>query len=332
MPAYSVCVLSLLLSLPFLATCAHTQPPPEFSEREDRGVVINDAINEASGLAASRTQPGVLWTHNDSGDTTRIFAVGTGGENLGEFYPEGTSATDWEDIALGPGPTEGINYIFVGEIGDNFALRETKTIYRFPEPKVERNGTPGMTSVRGVEAITLRYPDGARDAEALMIDPQTRDIYIVSKREDAVRVYRAPYPQSTTGTTTLEHVATLDSLTLITAGDISADGGEIILKNYLAVYYWHRKPGESVGEAMSRRPTLLPYTPEPQGEAITWDRGGYWTLSEEFQNVPARLYFYPRKKAATIDQGKEPEGSLQLRKSPDLSGVRIGEGLIAERQ
>ncbi|MCB0712442.1 MAG: hypothetical protein KDD67_08950 [Ignavibacteriae bacterium] len=317
-------LLTILFTLPFLATCAHTQPPPEFSEREDRGVVANDAINEASGLAVSRTQPGVLWTHNDSGDTTRIFAVGKSGENLGEFYLEGVGARDWEDIAVGPGPVEGQSYIFVGEIGDNGAVYDTKRIYRFAEPLVSHNGNPVEATVTNVETITYRYPDGPRDAEALFVDPLTRDIYVVSKREESVRIYRAAYPQSTSETITLEHVGTLGSLTLITAGDISPDGGEILLKNYLAVYYWPRKPNETVAEAMKQKPLILPYTPEPQGEAIAWepDGSGYWTVSEEFQEIPARLWFYPRKKTSTIE---EIEGSLYEKRELDLSLVYLEE-------
>ena len=319
-------VFFLLISLPFLATCAHTQPP-EFNEREDYGLVENNAINEASGLAASSLNSGVLWTHNDSGDSTRVFAMTVHGHDLGDFYLEGTSARDWEDIAVGSGPEQGVSYIYVGEIGDNAAVYQTKRIYRVPEPRVDSSVSPTSHSLSGVETITYRYPDGPRDAEALMVDPLTRDLIIVSKREASVRVYRLPYPQATDSTITLEHIATLDSITFITGGDISVDGTEILLKNYAAVYYWGREDkNESIAKLFQRKPSRLPYTPEPQGEAIAWspDGLGYYTVSEESRNIPARIFFYERKNVSAV-QEEEMEGSLYRGGELNLSAVYSSE-------
>lgn len=290
------------LTLMLLASCSQAQPP-QFAERVDLGLVENDVVNEASGIAASRRIPGVLWTHNDSGDSTRIFAMTTSGRNLGEFYLAGTSARDWEEIAVGPGPKEGVSYIYVGEIGDNNAVYETKRIYRVEEPSIDSGAAPASHELQGVETITFRYPDGPRDAEALMVDPITRDIYVVSKREASVRVYRAPWPQSTVETITLEHVSTLEGITLLTAGDISGDGTEILLKNYESVFYWRRSAGTTLADAFRNAPDTLPYVPEPQGEAIAWaaDGSGYFTVSEEPQSIPAHLYFYARRSTSAVD-------------------------------
>jgi hypothetical protein len=125
---------------------------------------------------------------------------------------------------------------------------------------------------------------------------------VISKRETKVRVYRASYPQSTTAPMTLEHVVTLalnerDTMSAwLTGGDISPSGQEILLKSYIGVYYWSRAPGQPVHDALRAAPTLLPYIPEPQGEAVCWkaDGGGYYTVSEERDAIPAHLYFYPR--------------------------------------
>ena len=306
-------ILTALLVFPLLSCTVQAQPP-EFGSRVDRGLVENDEINEASGIAASRRNPGVLWTHNDSGDSTRIFAVGRNGEDLGDFFLSGTSARDWEDIAVGPGPEANISYIYVGEIGDNNAQYPTKRIYRVAEPEVDQNAEPSAHTLEDVETITFAYPDGPRDAEALMVDPVTRDIYIVSKREESVRVYRAAYPQSTTETITLEHVTTLEGLTFITAGDISSDGGNILLKDYQTVFYWERKGGESIAEAFARTPFNPPYTLEPQGEGIAWDadESGYFTLSEEPQGIEAHLYFYPQLNVSSVN-GEKAEGTTEKR-------------------
>jgi len=269
---------------------------PIFGERIDLGLIEFDPINEASGIAASRKSVGVLWTHNDSGDTSRMFALNIRGEHLGIYYLNGVVARDWEDIALGPGPDSNNQYLYIGDIGDNNAVYDIKYIYRVIEPDADTNQIPIDTTIYGIDVITYKYPDGNRDAETIMVDSQTRDIYIISKLESNVNVYRASYPQSTTDTLILEHKATL-GLTGITGGDISPSGREIILKNYSNIFYWYRASGEEVWEALEREPIIVPYIMEPQGEAVCWEPkelGGYYTVSEEIFSIPAHLYFYPR--------------------------------------
>jgi len=269
---------------------------PIFGDRIDLGVIEYTPINEASGIAASRKNPGVLWTHNDSGDPNRVFAFNTHGEHLGVYYIDGAGALDWEDMAVGPGPGSGVQYLYIGDIGDNLSQRELKYIYRVPEPDVDSNQTPIDTTIYGTEIITYKYPDGKRDAETVMVDPLTKDIYVVSKRENNVRVYRAQYPQSITDTLILEHKVTLDS-TQITGGDISPSGLEILIKTYFNIFYWYREPGQELWDALANEPLIVPYVWEPQGEAVGWepkDSAGYYTISEERLGIPAHLYFYPR--------------------------------------
>ena len=278
---------------------------PEFGDRLDLGLINNDSLNEASGLAASRRNPNILWTHNDSGDENRVFAIDANGNHLGTFLIEGTEARDWEDIAVGPGPAEGQQYLYIGDIGDNLSQFDIKYIYRVREPEVNRNQSPVEATLSEVETIAFQFPDGKRDAETLMVDPLTKDIYIVSKRESNVRVYRAPYPQSTTKTITLEYVATLN-LNNVVVGDISPSGNEVVIKTYSAIYYWRKPPGEKCWKMFEKDPVSVPYIPEPQGEAVCWraDGLGYYTLSEEPAGIPSHLYFYPRLNAGSFGQSK----------------------------
>jgi hypothetical protein len=268
---------------------------PEFGARINLGLVEYGGIDEASGIAASRKTDGVVWAHNDSGDLPRIFAIGADGRHLGTFTLNGISARDWEDIAAGPGPVKGEMYLYIGEIGDNGARYNLKHIYRFPEPDIDPDGAPAKKSIGTFDRITYRYPDGNRDAETLMVDPRTSDIYIVSKREDMVRVYRLPYPQATDKTVIPKHVATLD-LTSTNGGDISPDGSEILIKNYTSIFYWKLPESGDLWRAFDTKPHVVPYIPEPQGEGVAWkpDGSGYYTLSEEKSGRPAYLYFYPR--------------------------------------
>ncbi|MGH7492670.1 MAG: hypothetical protein ACREOO_09775 [bacterium] len=300
MISYKRRIALVALGLVLLFALASAQVP-EFGGCLDLGLIELEAISEASGMAASQKNQGVLWVHNDSGDTNRVFAFNASGEHLGIFMISGASARDWEDMALGPGPEEGKDYLYIGDIGDNGGQHDFKYIYRVPEPIVEANQSPVELTLDGAAIITFQYPDGKRDAETLMIDPRTNDLYVVSKREANVRVYRATFPQSTSETIMLEHVTNLPFGGAV-AGDISRAGDEILIKTYDAVYYWKRGPEQSMAQALSQAPARVPYVTEPQGEAVCWhpEGRGYYTMSEEFQNIPSRLYFYTRLNSTEV--------------------------------
>jgi hypothetical protein len=268
----------------------------KFGERIDCGIVDANGINEASGIAASRLNAGILWVHNDSGDKSRIFALNTSGRLCATVYLKGIAARDWEDIAVGPGPDSGVSYVYISETGDNKSRYDEKRIYRFREPLVDSSKSAVIDSVSDVETIRFRYADGKRDAEALMVDPLTRDCYIVTKREMNVRIYRLPFPQDTMRTVTVKYLDTLD-LSVIVAADISGDGSEIIMKNYSEVLYWKMKPKDAIIKAVRRKPQKLPYVKEMQGEAICFsaDGKGYYTIGEKVKNNACHLYFYPRE-------------------------------------
>ncbi len=293
-----------LLLMVVLVACNQTEPSLEnqnqhrlFYDEEVLAQLKDARIDEASGIAESLRYPDHFWVHNDSGDEARLFLINRQGETVVTLILQGITHRDWEDIATGPGVEQGESYIYVGEIGDNGAQHTYKNIYRLKEP-VLANLNEGQNVLSGaVETITFSYLDGNRDAETLMVDSQTKDIYIVSKREERVQVYLLEYPQTLTDTLVLPVVQTLP-YTRVTAGDISADGSEIVLKTLLSVYYWKRNNNETILEALGRQAERLPYFMEPQGEAIAWlkDGSGYITVSETSNaNVIPILYFYRRK-------------------------------------
>jgi hypothetical protein len=260
---------------------------------------------EASGLAASRRNAGVLWTHDDSGGANVVFAINTAGRLLGTYQLGSGSLSDAEDIAVGPGPTPGVNYIYVGDIGDNSSTRSTIRVKRVAEPAVDVDQAYTYVTLSGVDIITLQYPSGAdapshKDSEALFVDANG-DIYLVTKRIYPNKLYRAPFPQSTSSTVTLEYVATLPTgagLQWITGADCSPDGRWLIVTNDQGTDYaniWRREPGTSVGQAMAGSPCPMVIQSEPQGEAITWDPQslGFYTLSEA-HSASEPLWYYER--------------------------------------
>lgn len=271
---------------------------PLFEEGISRAVFYNGEMMETSGLAGSIWNKRLLWTHNDSGDEARVFLI----DNTGNFKTtvrfENATNRDWKDMAIGVGPEESKSYLYVGDIGDNNSVHQYKYVYRIEEPVIDANKTTG-TLISKVDVIKFQYPDGMRDAEALLLDPFTRDLYIISKRERKVNVYKISYPQSTTELITAELVLSQREFEPTVKGDtsttgievlikgyhanyyhqivgaaISIDGSEVLVKSYSSVCYWKRESGEELATLLQRPPIILPYTPEPQGEAITFDNEG----------------------------------------------------------
>ena len=276
---------------------------PDFGNRVNMGLIEHDSINEASGLAASRKNLNVLWTHNDSGDLNRLFALDIHGKHLGIYQIGSFQARDWEDIAIGPGPEENTDYLYIGDTGDNTTNHSLYYIYRIVEPEVESHQAPkdSLISDENIETIIFKYPDGPRDAEAIMVDPVTKDIYIISKSDSTANVYLAQYPQPIGEISTLEHVITLN-IPYVVAADISISGEEILLKTYTNVFYWRRDPADIIRQVLTTTPVIVPYSLEPQGESVCWagDNSGYFTVSEELFGIQASVYFYPRSNNTTI--------------------------------
>jgi hypothetical protein len=266
---------------------------PEFLPGVQVGVVASSALNEISGLAASRVNDDVLWAHNDSGDSARVFAINTAGALLGTYNISGASATDWEDMALGPGPAAGVEYLYLGDIGDNTAARGSVRVYRVAETSVGSTQSPVNVNLSGAETFTLTYPDGARDAETLMVDPTTGDLYIVSKRESRSRVYRAPASALVNGAAvTMEYKAQLP-WGWATGGDISPDGDEVLIRGYSNASLWSRAPGANLWDAFTGGEVSATLRSESQGESIAFDGDGwgYFTVSEG-TNPP--IYYFDR--------------------------------------
>jgi len=249
-------------------------------------------VREASGIVASRKNTGVLWVHNDSGDRPQLFAIDTKAKLLGVCTVAQARARDWEDIAVGPGPEPGRDYLYIGDIGDNQGRYSSVRIYRVPEPEIDAGRPFGRRGIGPAESIELAYPDRPRDAETLLVDPQTKDIYLITKRELFNRVYRAPYPQSTTAPTVLTRVATLP-WGFAVAGDVSPDGREIIVRSPYNASLWQRPDGQPLWKAFEQKPVGIPLVSEPQGEGIAFDGEGrgYFTISE-MEHPP--LYYFAR--------------------------------------
>ncbi len=254
--------------------------------------ITNSALTEISGIAASRLNPGLLWVHNDSGDTARIFGLDAQGLTHATYSLESADAIDWEDIAVGRGPVASKPYIYAGDIGDNSALRSEIAIYRVAEPVVDLVGSVSG-SLSGVDAIRLRYPDGAHNAEALLVDPLSGDIVVITKSMSggAQRAYSVPGSTTPGVLTTMEYLATVTTVSnlfgAITGADISPNGLQLALRTYGGVAISARIETKTplsslLGGGVGIVSCAAPAPSETQGESIGFDANGrgFITVSE----------------------------------------------------
>jgi hypothetical protein len=266
------------------ATAPHRHPapprPPALCGRvvaRVTGHVAADAATELSGLAVSRSRPGVLWANNDSGDRARVLAFTADGAPVADLDVPGAEATDWEDLAAGAGPS-----LYLADIGDNREQRATVDVYRVPEPAA---GATGATAPAA--RLRLRYPDGAHDAETLLV--RGRELAIVTKQfsgESGVYVTRWPAGGPGAEPVTLRRAATLHLGLggLATGGDVSADGRVVAVRTYTNYVAWTVAPGATLAKTLARTPCrgTAGLGGEGQGEALALSAHGsaFFTVPE----------------------------------------------------
>src|SRR6478736_7859168 len=136
---------------------------------------------EASGLAASRRTPGLLWTHNDSGGEPTLFALGPDGALRGTIQVAGVTNRDWEDVVAFE--LDGRAWLMAGEIGDNYAKHPQSMLHVLAEPEATRLDPARPLKLAPDYTIHFSYEDGARDCEAVAIDTRERMVYLLSKRD-----------------------------------------------------------------------------------------------------------------------------------------------------
>lgn len=238
--------IALTLALP---ACAWADSDVELTIEDSR-------ITESSGLVAGALHPDVYWTHNDSSDRPRIYAIGKDGATKATITLSGVDARDWEAITIGKDDA-GKPAIFVGDIGDNLHGTWPEVwIYRFAEPATLADATVEATKFR------VRYDDGPRDAEALLLDPRTNKLYIASKESDG-GIYEQPAKLSSSGINTFKRVA--DGESTVTDGAFAPDGSRFVLRGYFSATVFSA-PGQEVGGVS------VPI--QRQGESVAWSKDG----------------------------------------------------------
>lgn len=247
------------------------------------GTVKSGEITESSGIAASKCQTDVFWTHNDSGDGAFIYAINRKGESLGVWRVAQAENRDWEDIAAFK-TSGGECFLYIGDTGNNERKRDEQKIYRVKEPTISDSGKSttkkDAQNTDAAETIRFDYADGKYDAETLMIHPQTGDIYVLSKRTDAASgVYKLAANYSLDKTNRLKKIAELSVPAIpngfLTGGDISPDGKRVIVCDYFGAYEISLPAlAGNFDEIWKQKITIVNLGEREQGEAIGYSSDG----------------------------------------------------------
>lgn len=269
--------------MPFFAGCQKKATTGDTSI-SPVGVVLNPVIKEASGIADSRNQPGALWVIEDSGNPPQLILLGHDGQTKKKLLLRNATNRDWEDVVLANG------HLYIGDIGDNDEAYGTYKIYKLPEPASDATG------VETYETIRFRYADKPHDAEAFLVEPETGDIYLITKRDAAAQVFKIAYPYSLTEINIAQNMGQL-AFTNVVSAAISTDGRQVLVKTYGNLYQFSREPKEALAAVLKKGAKEAPYQKEPQGEAVCFrqDGTGYFTLSELLFGKDVQLFFYKIK-------------------------------------
>jgi len=223
-------------------------------------------IPQASGLAVSRRNPGVIWSHNDSGHPT-LFAVDPMGTLLGRVVVP-IRVFDWEDIAVGRCP--GGVCLYLADIGDRRSARRNIVIYRVPEP------APGDTETAAPEVFSAKYDDSPHHAEAMFVVGE--DLFVIT-RDRAGHLYRSLPPMPDGREIILQHIAQLDLAGVTDAESLPDEKSVVVRTSDEAVFY--RTADFTRGQVTPFLRVPIDGMKEAQGEGVAVDANGMLYLASE---------------------------------------------------
>lgn len=271
-----------------------SEPTPEsirYARPRKLGELSSPRVDESSGLAASRRQPGLFWTHNDSGDDARIYLFDRAGHDLGSCRLAGTEAFDWEDIlSFQHG---GKPYLIVCDVGNNGLAATVQMLHVIEEPPIDPQRGVTVDEVPVLQTINYYYEDDHRNCEAVAIDPTDRTLFFVTKhRESRCYVYTLPWPKAAADTAFKARLLATLHVPTVTAMDISPDGRRAMVLTYGNAYEFARRDGETWATALARPPRLVVMPRRIQGESICYGTDGK-TLHLTSEKLPTPLWEVP---------------------------------------
>ncbi len=258
----AICVIAAFVAVAALTTNRTTGPCTRVGD-----VATLRDVPEASGLALSRRHTGLLWTHNDSGNTAELFAVDSSG-TLHARVRLPVRTRDWEDVSSAS--CNSGDCLFIADIGDNDLDRRNVQLFRVPEP-----GTDQKQTARP-DTFTLTYPDGPHDAEAVfLVDSR---VFIVTKDRHGV-IYGSADALGEAGSVPLQKMARL-GLEAVTDAETSRDGQSVVVRTPREAIVYRTADIVRVEPAPAGVHIPIDALQEPQGEGVAFDGDVLYLASE----------------------------------------------------
>lgn len=278
------------------------KPVPSTSKQI--AILEDKRLNESSGLALSVRDPSIFWTLNDSGGEPCVFAIDRRGKTRAKVRVRDAANFDWEDIASSK-DEQGAPTLFIGDIGDNLFIRASIQVYQIPEPEINAAGQPvAETETAAPQIWRANYPDGKKNAESLLLHPQTRRLYVLTKSDDGrCALYAFPQTLQPKVSMVLEKVADLAFPKLIrvgkrphdncmtTSASFAPDGSRMVVSTYSSLYEWLLPKEKSLAEALKEPPVRIEPDLLRQLEGVCYDSDSrtLWIISEHLPTPLVRI-------------------------------------------
>lgn len=310
-PALFICLVVFCLSYSAGVAVSDETKAKSADTIDAMGNIEHHDLDEASGLAFSTKNQGIIWSHNDSGNDPVIYSMSESGRNMGCFLVEESDNLDWEDMASFK--RQGLSYLMLADTGDNLELRGEYSLNIIQEPdiKKEDDNSKCEKAIKPEKIIRFTFPDGSHDCEASAYDPFSDSFLLVSKRTSPPVLYEVPFSSLSEGVVTARKICEVnltpnpseseknikipEKTMKVTGMDISRDGLSMVILTYGDAFLFKKKSlkdsWKSSVSAPPKRITLLNYKDKrlTQREAVcfTPDAKSIFVTTE---NKPSEIF------------------------------------------
>lgn len=306
-PVYVVLRTFVFASLLALSACSNST-----EQLKPGGLITHERLAEISGMAASRREDGLLWVIDDGGNPTQLHAISQHGRYLGNFDITGIEKVDWEDLASFE--LDGKPYLLIADTGDNGGIRKTLQLHVFAEPDSKALAQGHV--LKPAWSINFRWPDGARDCEAVAVDAINEKIILVSKKRQPPQLFTLPLRPASSSGRKIETAALAGTLagvpqasanerrdnpafarlrSQVTAADIAPQHDAIAILTYDNLLIYQRQEKHTWAQTLASAPKIIKLRFLPQAEALAWSKSGTNLYATgEFSPAPLMYLSYVR--------------------------------------
>ena len=243
-----------------------------------RHCVLDNRVKETSGLLYL---DGRIWTFNDSGGEAALYCMNpSSGALIRTLHIEGARNVDWEDMCMDS------SWVYIADVGNNFATRDTLEIYRISLESLRGNDT--LVACEGIIHLSFREevernPRGlsSLDCEAILCQGDSLFLFTKDWVHQTTTVYTLP---AIPGYYEPEARQSYAARLLVSGADIDGSSGRVALLGYrnympvLIIYAYERSPAEI---SCGGRGRIYPLKAGRQTEGICFDSRGLLFISSE---------------------------------------------------